>query len=131
MTLATSTRLGAIPLGSGRTHFGVWAPNARSVAVRGQSLDEVGGGTWAIEAEADGDDDYAFVVDGEAWPDPCSRWQPEGVRGPSRVLDTSSFEIAPGPGLEFDELVLYELHVGTFSSDGTFAGVIATASSAP
>ncbi|HWL32325.1 MAG TPA: alpha-amylase family glycosyl hydrolase [Gaiellaceae bacterium] len=125
MTLATSTRLGAIPLGSGRTRFGVWAPHARSVAVRGQPLDDLGDGIWAGDAEAAAGDDYRFVLDGgDAWPDPCSRWQPDGVRGPSRVLDTIGFEIAPGPGLELEELVLYELHVGTFSREGTFAGVV-------
>jgi maltooligosyltrehalose trehalohydrolase len=125
VTLATSTRLGAVPVGSGRTHFGVWAPNARSVAVRGQGLDDVGDGIWAGEADAAAGDDYAFVLDGgEAWPDPCSRCQPEGVCGPSRVLETHTFEIAPGPGLDLDELVLYELHVGTFSPAGSFEGVV-------
>ena len=75
--------------------------------------------------EAAGGDDYVVVLDdGDAWPDPCSRWQPEGVRGPSRVLDPSSFEIAAGPRLGLEELVLYELHVGTFSREGTFDGVI-------
>ena len=70
-------------------------------------------------------EDYRFVLDGaDAWPDPCSRWQPEGVRGPSRILDTSRFEIADGPGLRLEELVVYELHVGTFSPEGTFAGVV-------
>ena len=51
-------------------------------------------------------------------------WQPDGVRGPSRILDTSSFEIAAGPKLALDELVVYELHVGTFSAAGTFDGVV-------
>ena len=127
--LATDTILGAVPIGGGRTVFQVWAPLARSVAVRldrGETgLAPRGGGVWAGEAEAEAGDDYRFVLDGrDAWPDPHSRWQPEGVRGPSRVLDTGAFEIAPGPGLDLDELVLYELHVGTFSDDGTFAGVI-------
>jgi maltooligosyltrehalose trehalohydrolase len=95
--------------------------------VRGadQPLGEEGDGVWAGEVAAAAGDDYLFVLDGEdAWPDPCSRWQPEGVRGPSRVLDTEALEIAPGPELELDELVLYELHVGTFSPEGTFDGVI-------
>ena len=61
---------------------------------------------------------------GAAWPDPCSRWQPEGVRGPSRILDTGAFRIAPGPEVPLEELVLYELHVGTFSADGTLDGVV-------
>jgi maltooligosyltrehalose trehalohydrolase len=71
-------------------------------------------------------EDYVFVADGNEWPDPCSRRQPEGVRGPSRVLDTGAFEWSDGDwrGLTLDELVIYELHVGTFSDAGTFDGVI-------
>ena len=88
-------------------------------------LVEATGGVWEGQAPAAPGDDYRFVVDGlEAWPDPCSRWQPQGVRGPSRVLDTAAFEIAPGPGLALDELVLYELHVGTISPEGTFDAVV-------
>ena len=48
----------------------------------------------------------------------------EGIRGPSRVVDTSRFEIAPGPELARGDLVVYELHVGTFSDEGTFDGAI-------
>jgi maltooligosyltrehalose trehalohydrolase len=57
-------------------------------------------------------------------PDPCSRSQPGGVRGPSRIVDTASFAIAAGPQLALEELVLYELHVGTFTPEGTFDAVI-------
>jgi maltooligosyltrehalose trehalohydrolase len=125
VALATTTTLGAVPFDAGRTRFRVWAPHARSVAVRGEPLEEQGDGFWGGEAPAAPGDDYRFVLDGrEEWPDPCSRRQPEGVRGPSRVVDTSAFEIAPGPGLSVDELVLYELHVGTFSPEGTFDGVV-------
>ena len=125
MSLATTTTLGAVPVEPGRTHFRVWAPQARSVAVRGEQLEDAGEGFWAGEVAVASGDDYRFVLDGgEDWPDPCSRWQPDGVRGPSRVLDTSAFEIAPGPELSLEELVLYELHVGTFSREGTFDGVI-------
>jgi maltooligosyltrehalose trehalohydrolase len=71
--------------------------------------------------DAQAGDDYKFVVDGgEAYPDPCSRWQPEGLRGPSRVV--ASPGVAPlenAPSL--DQHVIYELHVGTFTSEGTFA----------
>jgi maltooligosyltrehalose trehalohydrolase len=71
-------------------------------------------------------DDYVLVADGEEWPDPCSRWQPEGVRGPSRVLDTGAFEWTDDGwgGVSLDDLVIYELHVGTFSEEGTFDGVV-------
>ena len=124
MPVATTPILGAVPGANGRTAFRVWADGARAVAVGDLPLEPVGGGFWAGEAALRAGDDYRILVDGEAWPDPCSRWQPEGVRGPSRVLDPRTFEIAPGPGLALDELVLYELHVGTFSREGTFDGVI-------
>jgi maltooligosyltrehalose trehalohydrolase len=90
------------------------------------ALEPAGDGTWSRDVTARTGDDYRFVLDGDdAWPDPCSRFQPEGVRGPSRVVDTASFDIASGPDLALEELVLYELHVGTFSPEGTFDGVVA------
>src|SRR5262249_43274459 len=89
-------------------------------------LTEVGDGIFAGELFADPGDDYLFVLDGgDALPDPCSRFQPDGIRGSSRVVDTSALEIAPGPRLTLDELVLYELHVGTFTPVGTFDSAIA------
>jgi maltooligosyltrehalose trehalohydrolase len=121
-------RLGAVPGDGGRTAFAVWAPAAEEVAVRVHGADEPlargEDGVWRGEAEAAPGDDYLVVVGGAAWPDPMSRRQPEGVRGPSQVVDPSAFEIAPGPALALDDLVLYELHVGTFSPEGTFDGVI-------
>ncbi|HUQ23370.1 MAG TPA: alpha-amylase family glycosyl hydrolase [Gaiellaceae bacterium] len=129
MALATTPLLGAAPVGAGTTEVRTWAPNARTVGVRlaggHHALADAGGGFWTGLVPAAAGDDYCFVLDGgDAWPDPCSRWQPDGVRGPSRILDTSAFEIGAGPGLILDELVLYELHVGTFSAAGTFDGVI-------
>ncbi|MBA2460180.1 MAG: malto-oligosyltrehalose trehalohydrolase [Actinobacteria bacterium] len=135
MQLTTAARLGATPLGSELIEFGgvvdfrVWAPLADAVAIRLESglhaLTETEEGTWSAELPARPGDDYRFVLDGRSeWPDPCSRWQPEGVRGPSRILDRRSFEIADGPSVRLDDLVVYELHVGTFSAEGTFAGVI-------
>jgi maltooligosyltrehalose trehalohydrolase len=121
-------RLGAFPIDDERVEFGVWAPKARTLAVRvnghDESLQRRDDGTWSGDVAARDGDDYLFVVDGEAWPDPCSRFQPEGGRGPSRVVDTRRFDIAPGPELKLEELVLYELHVGTFSPEGTFDGAI-------
>jgi maltooligosyltrehalose trehalohydrolase len=118
-------RLGAVPGGDGTVEVCVWAPGARSVVVR--SGDDVeltrDGELWVGTFSGE---DYHFVVDGEAWPDPCSCWQPEGVAGPSRVLDTSTFEWSDDgwTGMALDELVLYELHVGTFSEEGTFDGIV-------
>jgi maltooligosyltrehalose trehalohydrolase len=118
-------RLGAFSLGGGAAEVCVWAPEARRVAVRAQDEIELerDGEYWAGEFTGN---DYVLVVDGEAWPDPCSRWQPEGVTGPSRVLDMSAFDWSDArwSGLSLDELVVYELHVGTFSEAGTFAGVV-------
>jgi maltooligosyltrehalose trehalohydrolase len=65
------------------------------------------------------------VVDGVALPDPASRWQPEGLRGPSRVFSPCPLRprpLARAAGLA--GLVVYELHVGTFSTEGTFVGAI-------
>jgi maltooligosyltrehalose trehalohydrolase len=122
-------KLGAIPSGAGTVEFRVWAPHAESLAVRvlgeEHELGRAEDGTWSRAVSAEAGDDYTFVLDGgNALPDPCSRCQPEGVRGPSRVVDTARFEIEPGPGLALEDLVLYELHVGAFSPEGTFDGVV-------
>jgi maltooligosyltrehalose trehalohydrolase len=119
-------RLGAVPCGDGTAEVCVWAPAARSVVVRADEDVELerDGELWA--GRFDGNDYRLVVDDGEAWPDPYSRWQPEGVNGPSRVLDTGPFEWSDGgwEGVSLDGLVIYELHVGTFSGEGTFDGVV-------
>jgi len=110
--------------------FRAWAPNATRAAVRVGTRDHdlvaAGDGVWEATVEAVAGDDYLYVLDGEAWPDPCSRFQPEGVRGPSQVVDPSRFSWTDGGwnGVALDDLVIYELHVGTFSEQGTFDGVI-------
>jgi maltooligosyltrehalose trehalohydrolase len=130
-TTAPARSLGATPTGDGRVEFRVWAPGASSVAVRLEGrehlLPEAGDGVRAAELAARPGDDYLFVLDGrDVWPDPASRFQPEGIRGPSRIVDTGAFAWtdAAWPGLRLDELVLYELHVGTFTREGTFDAVI-------
>ena len=89
--------LGAVPLRSGRTEFRVWAPG-KQVSVRlgdrDVPMEDAGYGVSEVVLDAGEGDDYRFVVDGEAHPDPCSRWQPEGIRGPSRIVDPLGF---PGP----------------------------------
>ena len=94
--------LGARPLDDGRVGFRVWAPRAESVGVRlGDAeigLEPAGYGVYEVVAPARAGDDYLFVLDGRALPDPCSRWQPEGLRGPSRVLKAPA-PPAPFPGL--------------------------------
>jgi maltooligosyltrehalose trehalohydrolase len=127
---------GAVPLADGSTRFSVWAPKARLVElvllrdgkaeshplVRGS--DGVHGGTVR---RVPAGSDYSYRLDGGPHrPDPVSRWRPLGVHGPSRVVDPAAFQWSDAAwrGLETADLVIYELHVGTFSSAGTFDGVI-------
>ena len=81
--------LGARPLDAEHTEFRVWAPRAERITL---SLSRSRAGprgrgvrVYETVAEAGAGADYRFVLDGEPLPDPCSRWQPDGLRGPSRV----------------------------------------------
>jgi maltooligosyltrehalose trehalohydrolase len=114
--------------------FRVWAPKAKSVEVRiGESqtgLQPESGGWWqAVVEEAGHGTDYAYVLDGEepAVPDPRSLWQPEGIHGPSRVYDHSAFawSDAGWRAPVFPSAIVYELHIGTFTPEGTFDAAIA------
>ena len=121
-----NNHLGAIPRPDGSTEFRVWAPAAGRVDVRvgGEThpLAPEGGGMHAAVVRAGAGDDYTYVLDGSLeLPDPCSRSQPEGLLGPSRIVDIPP---AVRRGLSLDELVVYELHVGAFSEDRTFDGAI-------
>ena len=114
------------------TVFEVWAPD-KTVRLR------VGGRDLTMERGDDGwsrldvptagpGADYAYVVpdhDGPL-PDPRSRWQPGGVHGPSRVYDHSAFPWSDGAwtGRQLPGSVLYELHVGTFTTEGTFDAAV-------
>jgi maltooligosyltrehalose trehalohydrolase len=122
--------LGARPTPGGDTCFRVWAPRAADLALDRDGaqtrLEPEGHGIFAAEVPAGPGSDYAFLVDGERLPDPASRWQPAGLRGPSRVLDTGAFAWTDDgwtpPALP--DLVLYELHTGTFTAEGAFEAAI-------
>jgi maltooligosyltrehalose trehalohydrolase len=119
-------KLGALPLPQDGVCFRVWAPLAGTVEVRigGEShrLEREPAGTFAGVLRARPGDDYRYSLDGgEPLPDPCSRFQPDGIKGPSRVVEVARLARR---GLSLDDLVVYELHVGTFSAEGTFDGVI-------
>ncbi|MFI9818364.1 malto-oligosyltrehalose trehalohydrolase [Saccharothrix variisporea] len=107
--------------------FSVWAPHHERVQVRVDGQDHEmtrgDGGWWHSEAEGV---DYAFVVDGEALPDPRSRWQPNGVHEASRVYDHSAFKWtdAGWTGRPLPGAVIYELHIGTFTPGGTFDAAV-------
>lgn len=107
----------------------VWAPTAERVDLicedRRTPLRKCASGWWQPEIRTHGD--YQFSLDGgPPRPDPRSAWQPEGVSGPSRAVDHGSYAwmddgFQPRP---LSSAVLYELHVGTFTPEGTFAAII-------
>ena len=114
--------------------FTVWAPKAKSVSVK---IDDriypmVGlndRGWWSVGVEhAGAGTDYAFLLDDDAtpYPDPRSAWQPNGVHRASRVVDHAAFPWTDGAwqGPPLASAVIYELHVGTFTKDGTFDAAI-------
>lgn len=115
------------------SRFELWAPHARhvEVVIRGERIPLGGDGKGEFSAEVSGASpgtEYAFSVDGsEPRPDPRSRCQPHGVHGPSRLVERNGFPWTdhrwqPPP---LSGAVLYELHVGTFSAEGTFDSAIA------
>jgi maltooligosyltrehalose trehalohydrolase len=113
--------------------FGVWAPNAGRIdLVLGEervSMTQAPGGWWSVDVpEAGPGTDYAFSLDGgPAFPDPRSPFQPHGVHGPSRTVDHSAFAWTDHGwrgGTPLSAALIYELHVGTFTPEGTFEAVI-------
>jgi maltooligosyltrehalose trehalohydrolase len=128
-TLPWEQPLGAVPLGDGTVRFRVFSLDHEPRLVVGPTeyaMRDEGHGTWVATVEAAAGDDYAYLLDGRRLPDPHTRLQPEGLRGPSRVVDPGAWTWTdrswPGVGLE--ELVVYELHVGTFTDEGTFEAII-------
>jgi maltooligosyltrehalose trehalohydrolase len=115
--------------------FRVWAPKASKVdfvlhpggAERRFSMRKDSAGIFKLRlSEARPGDLYAFSVDEHSpWPDPASRFQPQGVHGPSQLVDPGSFEWSDRRwhGVERERLVIYELHVGAFTREGTFAAL--------
>jgi maltooligosyltrehalose trehalohydrolase len=110
----------------------VWAPSAKSVEVQSEreriAMGRVDNGYWEVDSpDLDFGTDYRIVLDGQnALPDPRSAFQPSGVHGPSRLIDHASFDWHDwnwnAPILSSG--ILYELHVGTFTEEGTFDAVI-------
>src|SRR5438093_3069995 len=129
---ATGRRLpiGGEPMSNGKTHFRVWAPAARrvDVAVDGGTvtpLDAEQGGYFSGIVDAWTGVRYRFRLDeGErGYPDPASRFQPEGPHGPSEIINPRAFEWSDvaWSGVPLQGQVIYELHVGTFTREGTWA----------
>lgn len=117
--------------GDGPLRFRLWAADAGSVRV---VLDEeiaeftmsAAGSGWfeLLTEQAAAGTRYKFKVDDkQPVPDPASRYQPAGVHGPSEIIDPTSFEWQDTHwrGRPWEEAVIYEMHVGTFTPQGTFA----------
>ncbi|MFS8100719.1 malto-oligosyltrehalose trehalohydrolase [Lentzea alba] len=108
--------------------FSVWAPTLESVHVRVDGFDHEmkrDGDWWYSDVESPEGTDYAFVIEGKAYPDPRSLWQPNGVHEASRVY-AHDFEWTDSAwtGRALPGGVIYELHIGTFTPEGTFDAAI-------
>ncbi|HEX3824870.1 MAG TPA: malto-oligosyltrehalose trehalohydrolase [Mycobacteriales bacterium] len=133
---ATVGPLGATRVGDGDWSFVVWAPAHEELSVRvyadgtqtSSALSRGAAGYFVGVLTGLGDaPDYRYVTaEGAALADPASRWQPDGVHGPSRGYDPSRFSWSDqdfsAPPLS--ESVIYEMHVGTFTEDGSFDAAI-------
>jgi malto-oligosyltrehalose trehalohydrolase len=131
--MESGTTWGACVLSDGRTRFRIWAPAQEQVRLALEGVDEAlplrrEGGGWheLTTRRARVGSRYRFEMsDGLKVPDPASRFQPEDVSGPSEVTDPAAFKWTDSAwqGRAWHEAVIYELHVGAFSPEGTFAGV--------
>ena len=138
-------RFGASALDGGNVQFRVWAPNLTTLAVRilgkpdrtipmtmTHPRDSESGAEFvATVPNVSEGMDYFYVLDGgrdgeRQRPDPVSRCQPHGVHGPSRVVNPNSFRWSDEnwTGIPLKDFIIYELHIGTFTPEGTFENVI-------
>jgi maltooligosyltrehalose trehalohydrolase len=127
--------IGAVPRKCGDCKFVVWAPHHKKVELhlleaqasfREMERNTMGYHTATLD-QVPANARYLFRLDGTLErPDPASRFQPEGVHGPSQVVDLRDFPWtdAGWKGFALEDSVLYELHVGTFTPEGTFTSLI-------
>lgn len=118
----------------GGVHFRVWAPTSKQVAVLLSEFEDLSDALEVpLHAESDGYWSgvvpsaskgmyYRYRLDSGSFPDPSSRFQPNGAHGSSQVIDPSSFEWTDQSwqGVTPDRQVIYEMHIGTFTSEGTW-----------
>ncbi|MBA2492957.1 MAG: malto-oligosyltrehalose trehalohydrolase [Gammaproteobacteria bacterium] len=125
---------GAEIIGPGHARFRLWAPSADSVelclgadqAERGIAMHSANDGWFSLEAEYIEPGLYRFRIDGDLRvPDPASRYQPNDLHGPSQIIDPRGFDWqdVDWRGRPWEDAVFYELHVGAFTSEGTFNAV--------
>ena len=131
---ARDETLGGVLVGDNACSFLVWAPRARSVEVcivepRVRAVPMQGAGCGYFHAVVEGISAgalYRYRLDGEKErPDPASRYQPRGVHGPSQIIDSSfKWNDSRWRGIPLEKYVFYELHVGTFTPEGTFDAIV-------
>ena len=126
--MSGAIQLGALP-GPDGVQFRLWAPTASRVELviegdeRPRPMERAGAGTFELRRPARPGDRYRYQLDGgPPMPDPASRFQPDGVHGPSEVIDPGAYQWSDEgwQGIAQRDLVFYELHVGTFTAAGTF-----------
>ena len=134
-----TTRIHRMPAGAeiepdGKVRFRVWAPAAESLALSIEGSDETipflgkpGGWHELLTTQAKAGTLYRLrLPDGTLVPDPASRFQPRDVHGPSEIIDPSAYQWKDSAwrGRPWSDAVLYELHVGAFTEEGTFLAAI-------
>jgi maltooligosyltrehalose trehalohydrolase len=129
--------IGAEVMANGGVHFRVWAPKHQKVRVDFEGAEsgglaqksfelgrEKGGYFSAVIPEAGAGMNYRFALDASPalFPDPASRFQPEGPEGPSQIVDPALFEWTDRgwSGIGLEGQVIYEMHAGTFTREGTW-----------
>src|SRR5690606_40605759 len=129
-------RFGALGMPDGSVHWRVWAPYASHVELvlfdgqtrRTVAMERQPRGLFeVVRSDVDEGQRYAYRLnEGSDLPDPCSLWQPDGVHRPSAVLRPEWFRWSDEAweGVSRENLVIYELHVGTFTPEGTFESII-------
>ncbi len=128
-------KIGANYSGHGNCEFIVWAPFCQSMEAilvspssREIRMEKDDKGYWRARVEdvEPGAFYYFRIQDGRERPDPASNYQPKGVHGPSGIVDHASFpwDDADWKGIALEEMIIYELHVGTFTPKGDFDSVI-------
>ena len=130
-----SARLGPTYLGDGRCEFLVWAPFYKNIALKVLAtteymlpMEKVQNGYWHVIAEGilPGTRYFFDLGEGGVRPDPASRFQPDGVHGPSAIIDPQAFPWRDDRwmGIPLVDFIIYELHVGAFTKTGTFNEII-------
>lgn len=138
MPLTRRYPIGAEVIPDGGTHFRVWAPRRSKVVVVLENLEEkpvtvdlqseTEGYFSGLVGQAKAGTLYRFRLDADSslYPDPVSRFQPQGPHGPSQVVDAHAFSWSDHtwPGVPREGKVIYEMHIGTFTREGTWAAAI-------